>query len=71
MALTRDLRIRVSKLQREIIRNNAEIEGKNISGYCRERILSPNLRVEKLVREIHETVVGKPETSQIGPDRQT
>jgi uncharacterized protein (DUF1778 family) len=59
MALNRDLRIRVSRIQHEIIKNNAEIEGKTLSDYAREKILASNHRTEKMIREIFEKVVKK------------
>jgi len=59
MAKNRELRIRISGRQHEIIKNYAEIEGKSISTFSRERILTPSHKTEMMIREIHDNVVNK------------
>jgi uncharacterized protein (DUF1778 family) len=59
MVLNRELRIRISKAQHELIKQQAELEGRNISSLCREKILLPNHALEKMVRDIHEIVMKK------------
>lgn len=56
MVMNRDLRIRITKLQHEIIKNKAEIEGKNVSEFCRQRILSNSHKMETMVKDVWQKV---------------
>lgn len=58
MAVTRDIRIRLTPLQFEIIKSRAQIEGhRSIAGFIRAALVRPDFSVEKLIREIHTMVV--------------
>ncbi|MEK6974338.1 MAG: hypothetical protein AABW41_03845 [Nanoarchaeota archaeon] len=53
MALTHDIRIKVTKNQFELIKNNAESDGfKTLSSYIRKKILDDNKIYERLINEI-------------------
>lgn len=56
MVMNRDLRIRLTKRQHEIIKSNAENAGKGISEFCREKILSPTFQMESSINRIKESV---------------
>jgi len=58
VAFTRDIRIRVTKLQYVIIKNKAQVAGyKTVSAFLRDTVLNIDYSVETLVKEIHEIVV--------------
>ena len=58
MALTRDIRIKVTALQYEIIKNKAQVSGfKSVSAFIRDVILKVDFSMEKMIKEIHEIVV--------------
>jgi len=58
MSVTRDIRIRFTPLQYEIIKNKAQLGGhRSIAAYIRAMLLRPDFTVEKLVKEIHEMIV--------------
>ena len=58
MTYTRDLRIKVTALQYEIIKNKAQIASyKSVSAYIRDTVLKQDFSMEKLVQEIHRIVV--------------
>lgn len=58
MGVTRDLRIRLTTLQYEIVRNKAQIEGyKTITAFIRDSILKENCETEELIKQIHEMIV--------------
>ncbi len=58
MGLTRDLRIKVTPLQYEIIKNKAQVFGyKSMSAFIRDIVLNENYSTEELIKEIHEMVV--------------
>ena len=55
MAQTRDIRIKVTSNQFEIIKNNANNDGhKTISSYIRQRILNKNDEIEEMLKKIYE-----------------
>lgn len=58
MPPTRDIRIRFTPLQYEIVKNKAQIGGhRSIAAYIRDIILKPDFSMEKLIRELHTMVV--------------
>ena len=58
MVYTRDLRIKVTALQYEIIKNKAQVAGyKSVSAFIRDSVMKQDFSMEKLVREIHGIVV--------------
>lgn len=58
MALTRDLRIKVTPLQLEILKSKAQLAGKkSISAYIRDSLTKEQTSIEELVKEIHTMVV--------------
>ena len=59
MTHTRDIRIRVTPLQYEIIKNKAQIAGeKTVTSYIRKVLTkTEDYSVEKLIQEIHAMVV--------------
>ena len=60
MGLTRDLRIKVTPLQYEIIKNKAQVFGyKSMSEFIRDIILKENYSAEDLIKQIHEIIVKK------------
>ena len=60
MVYTRDIRIKVTSLQYEIIKNKAQVAGyKTVSDFIRETILSVDFSMEKLIKEIYEIIVEK------------
>lgn len=55
MALTRDIRIKVTPLQFEIIKNKAEITGfKTVSSFIRTSILKDEDEIEDLLKKIYD-----------------
>ena len=53
MVYTRDIRIKVTSLQYEIIKNKAQVSGyKTVSDFIRETILNVDFSMEKLIKEI-------------------
>ncbi|MBW2972792.1 hypothetical protein KY346_00185 [Candidatus Woesearchaeota archaeon] len=63
MALTRDIRIKVTPLQQEIIKNKAQVAGyKSVSAFIRDTIINEENTTEDLIKEIHEIVVKEKET---------
>ena len=62
MVYTRDIRIKVTSLQYEIIKNKAQVAGyKTVSDFIRETILNVDFSMEKLIKEIYEVIVEKKE----------
>lgn len=60
MVYTRDIRIKVTSLQYEIIKNKAQVSGyKTVSDFIRETILNVDFSMEKLIKEIHEIIIEK------------
>lgn len=60
MALTRDIRIKVTGLQLEIIKNKAQVAGyKSVSAYIRDTIIKNETTFESLIKEIHDIIVKK------------
>jgi uncharacterized protein (DUF1778 family) len=60
MALNTDIRIKVTKLQYEIIKNKAQVAGyKSVSAFIRDTVLNVDFSMETLVKEIHDIVVVK------------
>jgi hypothetical protein len=58
MVMTRDIRIKVTALQYEIIKSKAQVAGfRSLSHYIRETVLNTDFSAEKLIRQIHELVV--------------
>ncbi len=59
MHINQDIRIRVTPLQYEIIKNKAQIAGeKTVAGYIRKALLKKeDYSVEKLIQEIHAMIV--------------
>lgn len=58
MAFTRDLRIKITPLQYEIIKNKAQVSGfKSVSAFIRDAVLKENYSTEELIKQIHEIVV--------------
>ncbi len=58
MVYTRDIRIKVTSLQYEIIKNKAQVSGyKTVSDFIRETILNVDFSMEKLIKEIHEMIM--------------
>ncbi|MCR4323816.1 MAG: hypothetical protein NUV37_02520, partial [Nanoarchaeota archaeon] len=57
MAMTNDIRIRVSKSQREVINNNARVRGyANISSYMRDLALKEDRIIESKIIETNQKV---------------
>ena len=55
MVFTRDIRIRVTSLQYEIIKNKAQVSGyKSVAAFIRDTILMRDHSMEKLVAEMYE-----------------
>jgi uncharacterized protein (DUF1778 family) len=69
MGMTRDIRIKVTPLQYEIIKNKAQVNGfKTVSSFIRDAIFNES---GDLLKEIHEILVNKPKSlskSDIGMD---
>lgn len=60
MVYTRDIRIKVTALQYEIIKNKAQVSGyKTVSDFIRETVLNVDFSMEKLIKEIHEIIIEK------------
>ena len=60
MVFTRDIRIKVTALQYEIIKNKAQVAGyKTVSEFIRDSIMNIDFSMEKLIKEIHEMIVGE------------
>ena len=60
MVYTRDIRIKVTSLQYEIIKNKAQVAGyKTVSDFIRETILNLDFSMEKLIKQIYEVIVEK------------
>ena len=60
MVYTRDIRIKVTALQYEIIKNKAQVAGyKTVSDFIRETTLNVDFSMEKLIKEIHEIIIEK------------
>ena len=60
MAFTRDIRLKVTSLQYEIIKNKAQVSGyKTISAFIRDTTLNVDFSMEKLIKEIHGIIVKK------------
>ncbi|MEM4263320.1 MAG: hypothetical protein QW666_00290 [Candidatus Woesearchaeota archaeon] len=58
MAFTRDLRIKITPLQYEIIKNKAQVSGyKSVSAFIRDSVLKEDYSTEELIKQIHEIVV--------------
>jgi hypothetical protein len=59
MHINRDIRIRVTPLQYEIIKNKAALSGeKTVSSYIRRALTkTDDFSVEKLIQEIHAMIV--------------
>ena len=58
MPFTRDIRIKVTSLQYEIIKNKAQVNGyKSVSEFIRDTLLNVDLSMEELVKQIHTMVV--------------
>jgi uncharacterized protein (DUF1778 family) len=68
MGMTRDIRIKVTPLQYEIIKNKAQVNGfKTVSSFIRDAIFNES---GDLLKEIHEILIPKKELSKsdIGMD---
>ena len=60
MVYTRDIRIKVTALQYQVIKEKAQVSGyKTVSGFIRETVMNLDFSMEKLIKEIHEMVVGE------------
>jgi hypothetical protein len=60
MALNTDIRIKVTALQYEIIKNKAQVAGyKSVSAFIRDTVLNVDFSMEQLVKQIHEIVTKK------------
>lgn len=58
MVLTRAIRIKVTPLQHEIIKNKAQVSGyKSVSAFIRDIITEKNDSTEELIKQIHEMIV--------------
>ena len=58
MVFTRDIRIKVTQLQFEIIKNKAQLAGKKtMAAYIRKVITNEDFSIENLVKEIHTMIV--------------
>ena len=59
MVYTRYIRIKVTSLQYEIIKNKVQVSGyKTVSQFVRDTVMNVDFSIEKLIKEIHEIVVG-------------
>ena len=60
MVYTRDIRIKVTALQYQIIKNKAQVAGyKTVSQFIRDSVMNIDFSMEKLIKEIHEIIVEK------------
>ena len=60
MAFTRDIRIKITSLQYEIIKNKAQVAGyKSVSAFIRDTVMNVDFSMEKLIKQIHEIIVEK------------
>ena len=58
MVYTRDIRIKVTALQYQIIKNKAQVAGyKTVSQFIRDSVMNIDFSMEKLIKEIHEIIV--------------
>ena len=58
MALNTDIRIKVTALQYEIIKNKAQVAGyKSVSAFIRDTVLNVDFSMEQLVKQMHGVVV--------------
>ena len=58
MVYTRDIRIKVTSLQYEIIKNKAQVSGyKSVSAFIRDTTLNVDFSMEKMIKQIHDVVV--------------
>lgn len=58
MGFTRDIRLRVTSSQYEIIKTKAKVAGyKTVSAFLRDTVLNIDYSVEKLVKEIYQIIV--------------
>ena len=58
MGFTRDIRIKVTALQFQIIKTKEQAEGyASVSAFIRDTVLNTDYSIEKLIKQIHEIIV--------------